>query len=120
MRAIAAAPDRQGSGWAGVLGSERRLPGVARRLVLLYVVVVALIWRAERAPLALGQVGELAEARDAAESGKHGHDARCLLMVLAGVVAMAAGATARLTPCGVSAPSTPSRRGLGLRSSALN
>ena len=39
-------------------------------------------------------MGEPTEARDAAESGKLGHAARDLLMVLAGVVAMAAGATA--------------------------
>lgn len=74
-----------------MLGSERRLPGMARRRVLLYVVFVALIWRAERAPLALGQVGVLAEASDAAASVKRGRAAGDLLMVLAGVVAMAGG-----------------------------
>ncbi len=62
-------------------------------LVALYVVYVGAIWWMERKPPALGEVGELAEAQEAAEAGKPSRVGRDLALVLAGVGAMAAGAT---------------------------
>lgn len=69
--------------WDGRVG---RVEGAV--LVGLYVVYVAAIWLAERAPPALGEVGELAEAR--AGGPRVGRD---LLLVLAGLIAVAVGAT---------------------------
>ncbi|WP_428391104.1 sodium:calcium antiporter [Lichenicoccus sp.] len=74
--------------WDGRVG--RAEGGV---LVVLYAVFVAAIWWLERAPPALGEVGELAEARASAASGGRRSVGRDLLVLLAGVVAMAAGAT---------------------------
>ncbi len=74
--------------WDGKVG---RAEGAI--LVNLYVVYVGAIWWAERRPPALGEVGELAEAREAAGSGKPARLGRDLALVLAGVAAMAAGAT---------------------------
>ena len=62
-------------------------------LVALYIVYVGAIWWMERKPPTLGEVGELAEAREAVEAGKHSRVGRDLALVLAGVGAMAAGAT---------------------------
>ena len=62
-------------------------------LILLYAAFVAIIWRAERAPPALGEVGELAEAQAAATKKSRNRIGRDLLLVVAGVIAMAAGAT---------------------------
>lgn len=62
-------------------------------LVALYMLYVAAIWRAERKPPALGEVGELAEAREAKTAGRSSPLGRDLAFVLAGVVAMAGGAT---------------------------
>jgi cation:H+ antiporter len=63
-------------------------------LVLLYAAYVATIWRAEREPPALGEVGELDEAREAAHDGpRRRRVGRELAWVLFGVVAMAAGAS---------------------------
>jgi len=62
-------------------------------LVALYIVYVGAIWLMERKPPALGEVGELAEAREAAEAGKPSRVGRDMALVLAGVGAMAAGAT---------------------------
>lgn len=62
-------------------------------LVALYALYVAAIWLAERHPPALGEVGELAEAREAAEAGGRRRVGRDLALVLAGVIAMAGGAT---------------------------
>lgn len=74
--------------WDGQVG---RLEGTV--LVGLYVLYVAAIWWLERKPPALGEVGELAEAREAAGSGRPSRIGRDLGLVLAGVVAMAGGAT---------------------------
>lgn len=73
--------------WDGVVGR-----GEGGVLIVLYVAYVAAIWRLERQPPALGEVGELAEAR-AAASGARGRLGRDVLLVLAGVAAMAGGAT---------------------------
>lgn len=74
--------------WDGMVG---RSEGAI--LVALYVLYVGAIWWAERRPPALGEVGELAEAREAADSGRPSKVGRDLLLVLAGVAAMAVGAT---------------------------
>ena len=78
--------------WIAWNGTVSRAEGAL--LVALYVVYVAAIWIIERRPPALGEVGELEEAREAAQVGKA--SARIgweLVMVVAGVVAMAAGAS---------------------------
>ena len=74
--------------WDGEVGR-----GEGAVLVALYAFYVAAIWWVERKPPALGEVGELAEAREAAGSGQPSRVGRDLLLVLAGVVAMAVGAT---------------------------
>lgn len=74
--------------WDGQVG---RFEGAI--LVALYGLYVAAIWWAERKPPALGEVGELAEAQEAAAAGKPSRFGRDLAFVLAGVVAMASGAT---------------------------
>ncbi len=74
--------------WDGQVG---RIEGAI--LVALYGFYVAAIWLAERKPPALGEVGELAEAREAAVAGRPSRSGRDLAFVLAGVVAMAGGAT---------------------------
>ncbi len=75
-------------------GSVSRLEGVA--LVAAYIVFVATIWIIERQPPALGETGELAEA-EAAAAGAERRTRRVgreLGLVLAGVAAMAVGASA--------------------------
>jgi cation:H+ antiporter len=63
-------------------------------LVGLYIIYVAVIWIVERRPPALGEVHELQEAQEAAaHSGADRRVGRELFFVLAGVAAMAAGAT---------------------------
>ena len=74
--------------WDGEVGR-----GEGAVLVALYAFYVAAIWWVERKPPALGEVGELAEAREAAGLGHSSRIGRDLLLVLAGAVAMAAGAT---------------------------
>jgi len=59
-------------------------------LIALYIVCVGAIWRAERSPPTLEEVGELAAARLAAGSTRSRTVGRDLLLVLAGVAAMAA------------------------------
>ncbi len=73
--------------WDGEVG---RVEGTI--LVALYALYVAVIWRAERRPPTLGEVGELAEAQDAAAAGHTSRFGRDLAFVLGGVAAMAAGA----------------------------
>ena len=92
LAVIAAAPDRQGSGASGHSALNGDFRG-GHVLVLRHVAFVVFIWRADRAPPALGEVGELAEASDAAESVKRRQAAGDLLMIFAGVVAMAGGTT---------------------------
>ena len=74
--------------WDGTVG---RAEGAI--LIALYIVYIGVIWRVERRPPALGEVSELAEAVDAAASGQASRPGRDVGLVLAGVVAMAAGAT---------------------------
>lgn len=76
--------------WMAWNGHVSRIDGGV--LILLYGAFVAIIWRAESRPPALGEVGELAEAQQAAGKGG-GRIGRDLFMVLAGVAAMAGGAT---------------------------
>ena len=73
-------------------GTISRLEGLV--LVLAYVIFVGVIWRIERQPPALGETGEIAEAL--AEQGEMppGRVGRELLLVVAGVAAMAIGAMA--------------------------
>ncbi len=73
--------------WDGEVG---RVEGTI--LVALYALYVAVIWRAERRPPALGEVGELVEAQDAAAAGHTSRFGRDLAFVLGGIAAMAAGA----------------------------
>ena len=78
--------------WIAWDGRVTRIEGAF--LVLLYVLYVAVIWRLERHPPALGEVHELEEARETfAAGGPTGRVGRELGMVLAGVVAMAGGAS---------------------------
>ena len=77
--------------WMAWNGHVSRVEGGI--LILLYAAFVAIIWRAERRPPDLGEVGELAEAQEAAKDGHGGRAGRDVLMVLAGVAAMAGGAT---------------------------
>jgi cation:H+ antiporter len=77
--------------WFAWDGEVSRLEGGV--LVVLYVAYVAAIWWVERKPPMLGEVGELAEAREAAGAGITKHVGRDLALVVAGVIAMAAGAS---------------------------
>ena len=81
--------------WFAWTGHVTRPEGVI--LVALYLAYVALIWIVERRPPQLGETGELAEAREkASASGPHAPKTRVgldLLLVLAGIAAMAGGAT---------------------------
>ena len=72
--------------WDGRVG---RVEGAV--LVAAYVAFVGAIWAVERQPPSLGETGELAEAIEEPPTGRVGRE---LMMVLAGVVAMAAGALA--------------------------
>ena len=78
--------------WKGNVG---RLEGGV--LVALYVLYVAIIWIVERRPPALGETEELEEAQEKLAAtkftGAQHRVGRELLLVLAGVVAMAVGAT---------------------------
>jgi cation:H+ antiporter len=78
--------------WIAWDGAVTRLEGAV--LVGLYVIYVGTIWIVERRPPALGEVHELEEAeRAAANPGTQRRVGRELLLVLAGVAAMAAGAS---------------------------
>ena len=79
--------------WIAWDGEVTRLEGAL--LVLLYVLYVAVIWILERHPPALGEVHELEEARETAAAGAPAQRriGRELGLVLAGVVAMAGGAS---------------------------
>lgn len=74
--------------WMSWDGKVSRLEGGV--LVLIYIAYVAAIWIIERRPPALGEVGEIDEARERVARVKVGHD---LSMVLAGIGAMSIGAT---------------------------
>jgi len=74
--------------WDGEVGR-----GEGAVLVAFYVLYITAIWWVERKPPTLGEVGELAEAREAAEAGHSSRVGRDLVLVLAGVAAMAGGAT---------------------------
>lgn len=74
--------------WMAWDGRVSRLEGGI--LILLYIAYVAAIWTIERRPPALGEVGEIDEAREAKGRARIGRD---LFLVLAGVGAMSAGAT---------------------------
>ena len=76
--------------WFAWDGTVSRSEGLA--LIALYVAYVAAIWIAERQPPALGEVGELDEAKQAVPVGTPRRIGRELAFVVAGVVAMAAGA----------------------------
>jgi cation:H+ antiporter len=77
--------------WMAWNGHVSRIEGGV--LILLYGAFVAIIWRAERRPPALGEVGELIEAQGAAKEGHDGGAGLDVFMALAGVAAMAGGAT---------------------------
>jgi len=78
--------------WLAWDGEVSRLEGAL--LVALYVLYVAAIWLVERRPPALGEVRELAQARDAAEPrAPTRRVGRELALVMTGVAAMAAGAS---------------------------
>lgn len=77
--------------WFAWDGQVSRIEGLV--LIALYALFVAAIWAAERRPPALGEVSEIAEAREAAAAGRQRRVGRDLALVLAGIVAMAGGAT---------------------------
>lgn len=77
--------------WFAWDGTVSRVEGAV--LVALYLLYVAVIWRAERKPPTIGEVGELLEAQQEAVSGRPPRVGRDLFLVLAGVAAMAIGAT---------------------------
>jgi cation:H+ antiporter len=84
---------------AGVLAAAIAWDGQVDRpegvvLVLFYVVFVAVIWIVERRPPALGEAGELDEAQQHPATAGRGRVGRELVWVLAGVAAMALGASA--------------------------
>jgi cation:H+ antiporter len=62
-------------------------------LILFYVAFVAVIWIVERKPPVLGEAGELEEAQDQPATAGRGRIGRELVLVLAGVAAMALGAS---------------------------
>lgn len=77
--------------WFAWDGSVSRVEGAI--LVALYLLYVAVIWIAERKSPTIGEVGELLEAQEEAASGRPPRVGRDLVLVLAGVTAMAIGAT---------------------------
>ena len=79
------------SAWFAWDGEVSRTEGLI--LVALYVLFVAVIWRVERRPPALGEVGELAKAREGGGAGGQRWVGKDLALVVAGVAAMAGGAT---------------------------
>ncbi len=86
--ALAGLPLGAVAAWVAWDGEVSRLEGGL--LVLLYVAFVAVIWRLERRVPALGEAGEVEEARQSKKAPRVGRD---LGFVLAGVVAMMVGAT---------------------------
>ncbi len=74
--------------WDGRVG---RVEGAV--LVALYIGYVGAVWLAERAPPALGEAEDLVAAREQQARGVSARVGRDLALLLAGVVAMAAGAT---------------------------
>lgn len=87
--AIAGIPLGALATWLSWDGRVGRVEGAV--LVAAYVCFVGTIWVAERRPPSLGETGEIAEAIGEPPAGRIGRE---LLMVLAGVVAMAVGALA--------------------------
>lgn len=77
--------------WFAWDGMVSRVEGAI--LVALYLLYVAIIWVAARKPPTIGEVGELFEAQEEAASGRPRRIGRDLILVLAGVAAMAIGAT---------------------------
>jgi cation:H+ antiporter len=85
--AVAGLPAGGLAAWTAWDGQVTRVEGLL--LVTTYVVFVATIWILERQPPTLGETGELAETReDRSRVGKE------LVLVVAGVAAMAVGASA--------------------------
>jgi cation:H+ antiporter len=70
-------------------GTVSRLGGLV--LVTAYLVFIGIIWLLERRPPSLGETGELEEAAESESTGRVGIE---LVLVLAGVAAMAVGAIA--------------------------
>lgn len=87
--AIAGLPLGALATWLSWDGRVGRIEGAV--LVAAYVAFVGTIWAVERHPPSLGETGELAEAIGEPRTGRVGRE---LLMVLAGVIAMAVGALA--------------------------
>jgi len=75
--------------WLAWDGTVSRIDGAV--LVALYVIYVGVIWIVDRRPPALGEVHELEEARQRGQKGGQ-RVGRELLMVFAGLTAMAGGA----------------------------
>lgn len=89
--ALAGLPAGALAAWFAWDGVVTRVEGAI--LVGAYVAFVAAIWYLERRPPDLGEVAELQEAADA-DSGERGRVGRELGLVVAGVAAMAVGASA--------------------------
>jgi cation:H+ antiporter len=93
LRSYALAASAAGTAAAVVLlgGGISRAAGAL--LVALYVLVVAVVWRRERRPPAFGEAAEIDEEEetDGGLVTHSRHDTRAALLVVAGVLAMAAG-----------------------------
>jgi cation:H+ antiporter len=87
--ALAGVPAAALAGWFVWDGDVQRWEGAV--LVVAYVTFIAVIWRIEREPPALGETAELTGAEADTGQGRVGRE---LVLVLAGVAAMAVGATA--------------------------
>jgi cation:H+ antiporter len=90
--AMAGLPAGALAAWFAWDGTVTRLEGLG--LVAGYLVFVAAIWIVERRPPELGETAELQEAQAAARADNRPRVGRELGLVLAGVAAMAVGATA--------------------------
>lgn len=86
---LAGVPAAALAGWFAWDGDVQRWEGAV--LVAAYVTFVTVIWRLEHQPPALGETAELEEARTEGGEGRVGRE---LVLAVAGVAAMAAGATA--------------------------
>ena len=87
-------------------------------LVCLYVAYVAVIWRLEGAPPAIGEAAEVAEAEGRARSDPRAPDrrrvGRDLLVALVGILAMSAGATMAVEAVRHLAPADASQASISL------
>src|SRR5260370_951457 len=92
-----------GAAALAVTGGVSRPEGIG--LVVLYLVIVAVIWRAERRPPALGEAAELTSDRDT-EAGRRS-PALALALMLAGIALMIVGGRLAVARAGPPPPALP-------------